>query len=71
MRRTDLACGGWEGASKNLTGLMRAVANRGPCVDSRDFLKLAGATSAGLALSACGLKATEPDPGPRYTVWVC
>jgi hypothetical protein len=25
----------------------------------RDFLKLAGATSAGLALSACGLKATE------------
>ncbi|MDP3184597.1 MAG: twin-arginine translocation signal domain-containing protein [Anaerolineales bacterium] len=25
----------------------------------RDFLKLAGATSAGLALSACGVNATE------------
>lgn len=34
----------------------------------RDFLKLAGATSAGLTLSACGMKATElPVPTSTYT----
>lgn len=35
----------------------------------RDFLKVAGATSAGLALSACGMKATEfPTPTATATL---
>lgn len=34
----------------------------------RDFLKLAGATSAGLALSACGVEATVlPTAAPTLT----
>jgi endo-1,4-beta-xylanase len=36
----------------------------------RDFIKLAGATSAGLALSACGVKATEvPTPTSTSTLF--